>query len=40
VVVARRYAELAGTAAWSAPSATLAAGFAGLDALVDDLPAL
>jgi heptaprenyl diphosphate synthase len=41
VVVARRYAELAGTAAWSAPSATLAAGFANLaHALVDDLPAL
>jgi heptaprenyl diphosphate synthase len=41
VVVARRYAELAGTAAWSAPSPTQAAGFANLaHALVDDLPAL
>jgi heptaprenyl diphosphate synthase len=40
VVVARQYAELAGTAAWSA-SATLAAGFANLaHSLVDDLPAL
>jgi heptaprenyl diphosphate synthase len=39
VVVARRYAELAATAAWSAPSATLASGFANLaHALVDDLP--
>jgi heptaprenyl diphosphate synthase len=40
VVVARRHAELAATAAWSA-SPTLAGGFANLaHSLVDDLPAL